>query len=398
MTATPATTETAPARSAIDLFSDEVLIDPYPAFAELRETASVVYLETNRAWALTRYDAIRDALGDPATFSSNKVAFNDDMNHALEGTSLTTDPPDHARLRAALTENLSPRALRSLKAEIDEKADRMVAGLVERGSFDGIDDLARAFPILVVADMIGVQGEVRANILRWGEAAFNVLGPMNQRTIDNFPIAGELFQWATTVQASDLTEGSMGRAIFAAAERGDIPMESCGHIIHQYVAAGVDSTIATLGNALAHLGAHPDQYELLREDPSLIPSALNEVLRYEGPVHAFGRLVKEDVDVDGTVIPAGEQVAVLFGSGNRDPRHYEDPDSFLVRRNPLDHLSFGYGVHGCAGQGLARLEIHAVLNALVKHVKRYEVGPSTRNISNMMRSLDTLPVTIVEPA
>jgi cytochrome P450 len=396
MTATPATASTAPATSAIDLFSDEVLIDPYPAFAELRETAAVVYLETNRAWALTRYDAIRDALGDPATFSSNKVAFNDDMNRALEGTSLTTDPPDHGRLRAALTENLSPRALRSLKSEIDEKADRMVAGLVERGSFDGIGDLARAFPILIVADLIGVQGEVRANILRWGEAAFNVLGPMNQRTIDNFPIAGELFQWATTVQAKDLSEGSMGRAIFAAAERGDIPMDSCGHIIHQYVAAGVDSTIATLGNTLAHLGAHPDQYELLSEDPSLIPSALNEVLRFEGPVHAFGRLVKEDVDVDGTVIPAGEQIAVLFGSGNRDPRHYEDPDSFLVRRNPLDHLSFGYGVHGCAGQGLARLEIHAVLNALVTRVKRFEVGPSTRNLSNMMRSLDTLPVTIVE--
>lgn len=398
MTTTTGPATTAAATSDIDLFADEVLLDPYPAFSELREKAAVVYLPANGAWALTRYDAIRDALGNPAVFSSNKVAFNDDMNHALEGTSLATDPPDHTRLRAALTENLSPRALRSLKSDIDAKADAMVAELVERGSFDAIDDLARAFPLNVVADLVGVEGEIKAKMLRWAEAAFNVLGPMNQRTIDNFPVAGELFGWAVNVQASDLTEGSMGRAIFAAAERGEIPMESCGHIIHQYVAAGVDSTIATLGNAVAHLGANPDQYDLLREDPSLIPATLNEVLRYEAPVHAFGRLVKEDIDVDGTVIPAGAQAAILFGSGNRDDRHYDDPDRFLVKRNPLDHLSFGYGVHGCAGQGLARLEIHAVLNSLVTRVKRYEVGSSTRNLSNMMRSLNSLAVTRVEPA
>jgi cytochrome P450 len=384
--------------SKIDLFSDEVLLDPYPFFAELREQASVVRLEKNGVWALTRYGVIREALANWEVFSSNAVAFNDDMNAALVGTSLATDPPEHQRLRAALTENLTPRALRKLKGSIDEKADALVAELVERGSFDAIDDLARALPIAVVTDLIGLQGVARENILRWGEAAFNVLGPMNERTIQNFPVAGELFQWCLNVQASDLTEGSMGRAIFAAAERGEIPMESCGQIIHQYLGAGVDTTIAAIGNAIAQFAANPEQFDLVREDRSIIPSAFNEVLRYEAPAHAFARLVKEDIEIDGTLIPAGDKVAILYGAGNRDPRHYENPDAFLAKRNPVDHLSFGYGVHSCAGQGLARLEAHAVIDALARRVRRFTVGEPERSINNMTHSLNKLPVQEVEPA
>ena len=156
------------ATSDIDLFADEVLADPYPYFAQLREQASVVRLEKNGVWALTRYDVIRDALANWEVFSSNAVAFNEDMNQALQGTSLTTDPPEHTALRAALTENLTPRALRGMKADIDAKADAMVARLVEQGSFDAIDDLARALPLQVVSDLIGVSDEVRAKILQVG--------------------------------------------------------------------------------------------------------------------------------------------------------------------------------------------------------------------------------------
>ncbi len=387
----PLTVE-APVTSDIDLWSDENLANPYPTFAELREQAAVVHLENSGVWALTRYDAIRDALANWEAFSSNAVAFNDAMNGALQGTTLATDPPAHPALRAALTENLSPRALRGLKDSIDEKADRIVTDLLERDGFDAVDDIARALPLQVVADLIGVQGEVRDKTLAWGEAAFNVLGPMNERTGQNFPIAGELFEWATVLKAEDLAAGSMGRAIFDAAERGDIPTDSPGHIVHQYVAAGMDTTIAAIGNAIHQLATHPDQWELLREAPSLIPSAFNEVLRYEALMIAQGRLVKEETEVDGTTIPAGSHVAVLFGSGNHDPRHYEDPDAFLIKRNPVDHLSFGYGVHACAGQGLARLEAFAVLSSLVKRVRRISVGEPVRKINNSSLGLDKLPV------
>jgi cytochrome P450 len=384
--------------SDIDLWSDEVLLDPYPTFTELREQAAAVRLEKNDVWVLTRYREIREALGNWEDFSSTAVAFNPDMNGALVGTSLATDPPQHEALRSALTENLSPRALRKLKASIDQKADDLVAGLVERGSFDAISDLARELPLQVVLDLIGVQGDVRDKILDWGAAAFNVLGPMNERTAQNFPLAGELFHWATTLQREELVEGSMGRAIFDAGHRGEIPAANCGKIVHQYVAAGLDTTIAAIGNAIAAFGANPDQYELLRQDASLIPAAFNETLRYEALMHAQGRGTTKDVDVDGTIIPAGSQVALLFCAGNRDPRHYQDPDTFLVERNPIDHLSFGYGVHGCAGQGLARLEAFAVLDALRRRVKAFTVGEGVRKINNSSRGLDSLPVLEVVPA
>ena len=390
----PATLQT----SVIDLWSDENLRDPYPLFTELREQAAAVYLEQNDVWVITRYQEIRDVLGDWETFSSTKVAFNEKTNEILTGTTLASDPPLHTPLRAALSENLTPRALRGLKVTIDEKADRLVADLVERGSFDGVHDLARELPLQIVLDLIGVQGEVRDKILDWGAAAFNLLGPLNERSMESLPLAGELYGWTHGMQAEQLTEGSIGRAIFDAGARGDIPAELCGHIIHQYLAAGMDTTIGAIGNAIAAFGANPDQFALVRDDPSLIPAAFNETLRYEALMHTQGRGTTRDVEVDGTLIPAGSQVGVLFPAGNRDPRQYDEPDTFRVERNPIDHLSFGYGVHGCAGQGLARLEAFAVIDALQRRVKSFSIGEPVRKLNNSSRALDSLPVFDVVPA
>ncbi|MEU9636595.1 cytochrome P450 [Streptomyces tendae] len=383
---------TTPPTSGVDLFADEVVLDPYPVYAELRERGPVVRLPENDVYALTRYDVVRDALADWESYSSDSIAFNPSANEALAGTSLASDPPTHTRLRATLTENLSPRALRGLKPRIEAKADALVAELVERGSFDAVDALARAFPLEVVADLIGFTGHARDNMLRWGQAAMQVLGPMNRRTAENFPVAGELYAWCSRVRAEDLAEGSVGRGIFDAEARGAVEPGTAGHIIHQYLGAGVDTTVAAIGNVVALFAAHPEQLDLVRADPSLVPAAFNEVLRFWPPVNAWGRRATRDVEIEGTVVPAGAQIAVLFGAGNRDPRHYENPDAFLVARNPVDHLSFGYGPHGCAGQGLARLEAHAVIAALSRRVGRIVVGPETRVPGNITRSIEVLPV------
>ncbi|MEU1593404.1 cytochrome P450 [Streptomyces sp. NPDC005708] len=387
-----------PPTSEVDLFADEVVLDPCPVHAELQKQGPVVHLPKNDVYALTRYDVIRGALADWESFSSASIAFNPAANQALTGTSLASDPPVHTRLRATLTENLSPRALRGLKDRIESKADALVADLVMQGSFEAVDALARAFPLEVVADLIGFTGHVRDNMLRWGQAAMQVLGPMNQRTAENFPIAGQLYGWCSEVTADDLAEGSVGRGIFEAEARGAVPEGTAGHIIHQYLGAGVDTTVAAIGNIVALFAAHPDQLDRVRVEPALIPGAFNEVLRFWSPVNVWGRLATRDVDVEGTVIPAGAQIALLLGAGNRDPRHYDDPDTFLVERNPVDHLSFGYGPHGCAGQGLARLEAHAVIEALSRRVKRLVVGPEVRVPSNITRSIEELPVLEVIPA
>ena len=387
-----------PPVSDVDLFDDDVLLAPYTAYAELRELSPVVHLPKNDVYALSRYAVIRDALADWETFSSaSAIGFNPMVNEALAGTSLASDPPLHTQLRAALTENLSPRALRRLKGQIEEKGDALVAGLVEQGSFDAIDAIARAFPLEIVADLIGFTGDVRQHMLAWGKAANQVIGPMNRRTAESFPIAGELYDWCARVTEADLAPGSVGHGIFEAEERGAIPAGSAGPIIHQFLAAGVENTVSAIGNILALFAAHPDQLTLVRNDRSLVPAAFNEVLRFWAPINVWGRKTTRDVEIEGAVIPAGAQVALLFGAGNRDPRHYENPDEFLVERNPVDHLSLGYGPHGCAGQGLARLEAHAIIDALARRVDRLVVAPETRVPHNITRSIDALPVLAVVP-
>ncbi|MER5439906.1 cytochrome P450 [Streptomyces sp. NPDC002790] len=387
-----------PPTSDVDLFADEVLLDPHPVHAQLRDLGPVVHLPHNDVHALTRYDVVRGALADWESFSSTSIAFNPAADQALAGTSLASDPPTHTPLRTALTENLSPRALRGLKDRTEAKADVLVAALVEKGSFEAVDALARTFPLEVVADLIGFTGHVRENMLRWGQAAMQVIGPANQRTADSFPIAGELYAWCSEVTADNLAEGSVGRGIFDAEARGAIPEGTAGHIIHQYLGAGIDTTVAAIGNVVALFAAHPEQFDKVRAEPSLTSAAFNEVLRYWPPVNVWGRVTTRDVEIEGVVVPAGARIAVLLGAGNRDPRHYENPDAFLVERNPVDHLSFGYGPHGCAGQGLARMEAHAVLTALTRRVRRLVVGPEVRVPANITRSIEALPVLEVIPA
>ncbi|NIF15320.1 cytochrome P450, partial [Burkholderia sp. Ax-1735] len=255
---------TTPPAFDLDLFAAAFVLDPYPVYAELRERGPVVHLPKNDVYALTRYDTIRGALADWESFSSASIGFNPTANEALTGTSLASDPPVHTRLRATLTENLSPRALRGLKGRIEAKADALVAELVEKGSFEAVDALARAFPLEVVADLIGFTGHARDNMLRWGQAAMQVIGPMNRRTAESFPIAGELYHWCSQVRAVDLAEGSVGRGIFDAESRGDVPPGTAGHIIHQYLGAGVDTTVAAIGNIVALFGSHPGQLDLIR--------------------------------------------------------------------------------------------------------------------------------------
>jgi cytochrome P450 len=239
---------------------------------------------------------------------------------------------------------------------------------------------------------------VKDNMLRWGQAAMEVIGPMNQRTMENFAIAGELYGWCSQVTRDDLAEGSIGRGIFDAQDRGEIPEGTAGNIIHQYLGAGVDTTIAAIGNIVALFGRHPEQFELVRQDPSLVPAAFAEVLRFWPPVHAWGRRATRDVEIDGALVPQGAHMAILFGAGNHDERHYAHANTFDVTRNPTDHLTFGYGPHGCAGQGLARMEGHAVIRALAAHVQSFRLGDEVRVPGNITRSIEKLDVLDVVPA
>ncbi len=383
--------------SDCDLFSDEVLGEPYETYRDLRDLGSAVYLERHQAWAVSRFDGVREVLRNWEGFSSGQgVALNAPMNEVSVGTVLASDPPVHTSLRRVLSERLSPGAVSALAVEIDRQADELVAALVSQGQFDAVQDLAAVFPISVVADLIGLPDEGRENLFAWGNAVFDGFGPENQRTSEALPLIGDMFEYLASIATRErLRPGSMGMSVYEAADRGEIDAESCIPLMSAYIAAGADTTINTISTASLLAVENPDQWRALKADPGLIRSAANEVLRYDSAVQAFARVTTKDEEVEGEAIPAGSKVWVIYGSANRDERKWADADSFDVARNPIDHMGFGHGIHRCAGSSLARIEMEAVLTSLVARVESIEIaGEPERRLNNTVRGLRHLPVSV----
>jgi cytochrome P450 len=181
----------------------------------------------------------------------------------------------------------------------------------------------------------------------------------------------------------------------AAAEAGNVEKHLLPSLIGDYLVPSLDTTISALSSALWLLGSHPAQWQAVRDDPSLIPNALNEVIRYESPARGFSRLLTRDWQVDRVELPAGSRVMMFYASANRDERQWGTPDVFDVRRpDAKNHVGFGHGIHGCVGQGLARLEGTALLTALVKRVRHIDVGTPTWRLNNHIRAMSSLPATL----
>ncbi len=382
--------------SDLDLYSDEVLTEPYEHYQRLREAGPAVWLERHNAWVVVRYDSVRTVLRNWATFSSaSGVAVNDVLNTAMRGNTLNSDPPLHDLLRNVVGSSMTSQALRPTKEMIDQRAEALVERLVKQQSFDAVEDLAQVLPQSIVPDFIGLPQEGREHLLDWAEATFNAMGPMNERCAHAITKLPELFGYARQIAATgNLQPGSFGAGVLDAQRDGRITEAQCPQLFTAYLVPSLDTTISAVGSAIWLFGRYPDQWDRVRENPSLIPNAFEEVLRLESPIQCFSRLAMSDYDVEGISIPAGSRVVVLFASANRDERKWEHPDTFDVTRNTSGHLGFGYGIHLCAGASLARLEGQAVLGALARRVERFELGKSTRKLNNVIRSLRTLAVTV----
>lgn len=382
--------------SDLDLYSDDVLTEPYESYHRLREIGPVVWLERHQVWAVTRYDAVRAVLRDWRTFSSaSGVAVNDILNTAMQGNTLGSDPPLHDLLRNVVASRMTSQALRPTKEMIDQRAEALVERLVTRQSFDAVQDLAQVLPLSIVPDFIGLPQEGREHMLTWAEATFNAMGPMNERCAHALQTVPEVFGYARQIAASgNLQPGSFGAGVLEAAKDGRITEAQCPQLLTAYLVPSLDTTISAVGSAIWLFGRYPEQWDLVRENPSLIPNAFEEVLRLESPLQSFSRKATSAYEVEGFTIPAGARVVVLFASANRDERKWERPDSFEVTRNTSGHLGFGYGIHLCAGASLARLEGQAILGALARRVERFELGASTRKLNNVIRALSTLAVTV----
>jgi cytochrome P450 len=380
-----------------DIYEDDALLEPYEHYRALRALGPAVWLERHGAFAVARHDDARAVLMDTDTFrSAGGIALNEPANQAILGCTLASDGDLHAHLRKVVAHRLTPRALRPMRELVTERADELVAGLVQRGSFDAVADLARALPLSIVPDFIGWPQEGREHLLEWAAANFDSFGPMNDRTEQAMPRCGEMAAYgAEIVRTGNVLPGSLGAGVLEARDRGDISTEQTMMLMLDYLAPSLDTTISAVGSAVWLFGRHPDQWDRVRADPRLVANAVNEVVRFESPIRAFGRLAESDTEIGGVAVPAGSRVLVIYASANRDERRFERPDEFdVTRSDAVYQLGFGLGEHGCAGQGLARMEAESLLAALARSVTRFHLGPPERALNNLIRAFATLPVTV----
>lgn len=381
----------------VDLFDDAVLHEPYPLYAQMRRLGSVVWLPRHRFYAVVRYAEARAVLLDHERFVSGRgVGFNDRFNEVRSGSIIASDPPRHDLLRSVLGERLGPRALKDVEKTIRARAAGLVTEALQRGSFDAVTEFAEIFPVQVVGELIGVPRDKRGELLRWANGAFNAFGPAgNPRTEAGLAAIAEQFQYIRTIATREqLIPGSMGAAVYEAADAGIISAEDSLPLLSAYLTAGMDTTVNALAAMIRLLGEDPAQWRELQRNPELAPSVVNEVLRIEAPAQLFGRMTAVEVEIDGARIEKGQRVAVVYASANRDERKYPDPDRFDIRRNPAGHLTFGAGLHACAGQFLAKLELRAVLDELIEQVDTISVGEPVRKLNNVLRGLTALPASL----
>ena len=384
--------------SDIDLWSDEVLSNPYPYYRELRDLGPAVWLDRHGIWVIPRYSGIRAALLDAEAFVSSKgIAVNDPANQAAEGIMLITDDPEHKRLRRTFMKPLQPNALKLLRDRLDRLAREQVDKLLAKGRFDAVTELAYFLPLTVVTELVGFSEEGKKNMLRWAAGLFDGMGPLGyERTMRGLEVTQEALKYVLEVKREELDPNGWGAQLFVAADNGDLSPVEAQAMLMDYLGPALDTTINGFSGLLYLLGKNPDQWRLLKENPDRLPFAIDEALRLESPIRGFTRVLTRDFDMEGVTMKAGDRALMLYASANRDERHYPDPERFDIMRDARDHVAFGYGTHICAGRNLAKLEITTVFNILLERVESFEILEEERVLHNTLRGLSKMIVEVRE--
>ena len=355
-------------------------------------------------WACGRYDEVKTIFSDWERFCSSRGVglsdFKTEEPWRPPSIILEVDPPDHDRTRAVMMRTLSSRAVDALTGTFQAAADALIGRLADRDSFDAVPGLAQAFPLKVFPDAVGLADDERENLLAYANMVFNGLGPDNRIRRDAMADAARVQSWiADRCERSALTKQGFGATIYAAADTGEITHDEARLLVRSLLSAGVDTTVAGIGNALLCLAQHPDQWALLKGNPKLLRNTFEEVLRFTSPVHTFCRTATADTEVSGVPIREGDKILCVLGAANLDSEHWPNADKFDIQRPPAGHVALGVGIHACVGRQVARQEAHAVLRALVAKVDRIELaGKPTWRPGNSLTTLKSLPISFVAAA
>ncbi len=374
------------------------LEDPYPGYRRLRDEAPLYHHEGRDVWAFSRFDDVQRVARDWATYSSREGNDHDDTYQLFmpAGDVAGVDPPVHTRLRKVFRDAFNPTAVRErFEPPVRVRARELIDRFADAGRADFAQDLARPLPGQMMCTWLGFPAEDHPMLLDW----FGHL-------LDRVPGQRELPP--STLHARDqlqayVTEAAVERRV---RPRDDllstmVQAEQAGQLSHDEILgssvllflAGITTTAGLISNSLFHLERNPDQLALMRLEPSRIPTAVEELLRFDPPIQTLLRTTTRDVDVDGTIIPEGAHVSLIWASANRDERRWVDPDRLDINREPLRHLAFGEGIHHCIGAPLARLEARIAFEELFSRIPEYTVtGPVQRITTPTDRAFEHLPV------
>ncbi|WP_424833023.1 cytochrome P450 [Ruegeria sp.] len=353
----------------VDLYSDEVIQNPWPHYTRLRDKGPVVWMSEHGNYAFTQYSTVRSALRRPELYISGKGVAADDFGCThLQGNTVASDGARHDALRGAMQPPLTAQAVQQYRSRIEEVADELVENALKKGTVDAVEDLAQGLPLAVVRDLVGLPDFGRENMLKWAAAAFDVLGVQNARG----QAACEAIEEMRVFIQRDVTPdklkcGSWTHRISEMSRAGDIDPDLAPFAIRDYINPSLDTTISAIGHLIYYLARDPDTFEKVKLDPSLIPNAIHEAIRLGSPIRSFSRHATASVVEAGVEIPQSARVMMLFASANRDNDMFENADVFdLERKNARRHLGFGAGVHMCVGMHLALLEIECLIETLIR--------------------------------
>src|SRR5271166_1124910 len=316
---------------------------------------------------------------------------------------LGSDPPQHSRLRQLVARDFTPRRIRDLEPRIREIAKQLLDKVEAKGEFDLMADLANVLPVTVIAEMLGVPPELNARFKHWSD---KIIGgdnnvPGNPPSPEIVRVIDELGDYFTAeIEKRRANPGQdLVSALVAAHDEGEV-MSAADLLsfITLLLVAGNETTTNLIGNGMLALGRNLDQFDALKRNPALLPRAIEEMLRYDGPVQSTVRFTKEPVQLGGTEIPAGAFALMIVAAANRDPAQFKDPEKFDIARDPNEHVAFGEGIHFCIGAPLARMEARIAFEAMLERFPRLRLKDPAMNPvykgSYFLRGLESLPLEI----
>ena len=358
-----------------DLFSTAVLREPFGHYRAMRDLGPVVRLLDPDVYALSRFADVRDALQAPDALSSaGGVGFSEEFNRPGAPNLLQSDGDQHRRLRSEVIRPLLPAQLKQHRPFLRDLIAARVKSLVGRGPFDAISEIARFLPTTAISALVGLPEEGRAAMLDWAAATFNAVGPRREGSERDFETLAGWRTYLAGLRWDSIREGSWARMLEGAMASGKLSPAEARGAISAYVLPSLDTTILAKGHLLYQLAKHPDQWRMLRDEPSLIPGAVLESVRHSSVIRWFARLVRTDYRVGAEVIPAGARIMLMYASANRDERRFAEPDRFDIARDSRAHLAWGGGPHLCGGLHLAKMEMEVMLEALVEQCGTIEAG------------------------